>query len=292
MKTAVFSLIIALIVIGLAAFQFRQYKTFAKVAKKINYKLVALTQEISNLKAAENKLRLRTLEPAWQLNEIEYSLYLAEARLKGARDIKGAMELLQMAQQKLHTLHDPKLAPLSEAISKDLAALNTIPLPPTTELWLKLSTMIDKARQLTPKQSLIFQDTKEDLATKIQTETQSNLDSWKKKLLNNLKNIQELVKIRHYANPIEPLLSETEQKTLTITLCALLEQVRFVLLSEEQTIYEHALQDAKNLLTTYYDTDDPQVKNLQQTLNELAQINLHPELPTMASFAFLNQLGQ
>ena len=147
MKTAIFSLIIAISVGILSAFQFERYQTLsssthaslAALENKMNLSLASLRDELTKLKTSEEAILTQAQNPTFKTAELEYLIRLASARLQTTRDLKAAIELLTLAQTKIQTLNDLHLSPLSEAIEKDILTLQQASTLNVEDLWLKVS---------------------------------------------------------------------------------------------------------------------------------------------------------
>jgi uroporphyrin-3 C-methyltransferase len=298
-KIAIFSLIIAVSVAILSVLQFDRYQTFSNnthanltaLENKMNLSLTGFKDELTKLKTSEAAILTRTQNPSFKTAELEYLIRLASTRLQTTRDVKAAIELLNLAQTNIQSLNDVSLSLLSEAIGKDLIALQKVSSPDVEDLWLKVSTLIDQTALIAPQ--TITANTQSTEATpqpqgKQPTTTRASL--WKQRFFESLESIKDFVKIRHSAQRIEPLLSETQKNLIQENLRSLLEQIRLVTLTTEDKIFQKALQDTQQWLSRYYDETDPVVKKMQNTVTELSTIQLRPTLPSITAPEFFNTL--
>ncbi len=62
------------------------------------------------------------------------------------------------------------------------------------------------------------------------------------------------------------------------------------MLTNQDKIYQQALQESQRWLSRYYDETDRLVKKIQASLTELSAIQLHPELPSITAPEFFKTL--
>lgn len=309
MKTAIFSLIIAISVAILSLLQFDRYQTFVGTTQanlsasehKTNLILAGFKDELSKLKTAQEAILTQTQNPSFKTAELEYLVRLANTHLLTARDAKAAMELLTLAQTKIQSLNDASLSTLSEAIGKDLNTLQNAALPNVEDLWLQVGKLIDQAATLSP-QIITSNAHQQEVTSNSQTQAQktrpatqqppniSRLDAWKQRFFESLETIKDFIKIRHSTRAIEPLLSETQKSLIQENFRSLLEQVRLAILTRNDKIYQKTLQDSQQWLSQYYEDTNPIVKEIHNGLVTLSEIQLRPEVPLMTAPDFFNML--
>ena len=195
MKTAIFSLIIAISVAILSVLQFDRYQTFSNntqtslvaLENKMNLSLTGFKDELTRLKTSEEAILTRTQNPTFKTAELEYLIGLASTRLQTTRDVKAAIGLLTLAQTKIQTLNDVSLSPLSEAIGKDLIALQQASTLNLEDLWLKVSSIIDQIALISPQ--TMTANTPQKEASPQPQEKQSNTSRasvWKQRFFESL----------------------------------------------------------------------------------------------------------
>lgn len=298
MKTAIFSLVIAISVALLSVLQFDRYQTFISTTQakltasehKTNLMLTGFKDELSKLKTAQESILTQTQNPSFKTAELEYLVRLANTRLHATRDIKATIELLTLAQTKTQGLNDLSLSPLSEAIGKDLNTLQNAALPNVEDLWLQVSTIIDQAATLSPQIITSNTHQKEIIPQTQQPPNTTRLNTWKQRLLESLETVKDFIKIRHSEKAIEPLLSETQKNLIQENFRSLLEQVRLAILTANDKIYQKTLQDTQEWLSRYYEDKNPIVIEIQNALTRLSEIQLRPEVPSITALEFFNTL--
>ncbi len=296
MKTALFSLIIAISVAILSVFQFDRYQNFVNHAQtnlktfedKTNLALNNLKDEMAKLKTAEQTMLTQAQSPSFKTAELEYLVHLANIRLQTMGDVKATIQLLTLAQTKIQTLNDLSLSPLSEAIAKDLITLQQAPQPNLEDLWMQGSAIIDQIATLSPQMLATSPSTTVPILEK--KAPSDRLHLWKQRFLESLESMKDFIKIRHSEKPLEPILSETQKSLIQENLRSLLEQMRFAILNREDKIFQKILVESQQWMSRYYDQTDPIVKNIRQKLTELSAIQLRPELPLITAPDFFNTL--
>lgn len=292
MKTAIFSLIIALSVAILSVLQFDRYQKFTldtqlhlkEIQNDIAAKLEKFNHSLQQVEGEARSAFTKPQAPTWKLAEVEYFFTLASAQL-ALGEIKKAIEFFKSAQEKINLVNDQTLEPVSQALNTDLAALQNVSVPNTEALWLKISHLIEQTTNLNP-QGVIGSEDKEIIAPKgIEQAT-----SWQQTFLKGLHDLKDLIRIRHSTKPIAPLLTETQQTLIKTTLRILLEQIRSALLTKNQAIYQQAIEDTKQFLISYYDDSNPYVKTLLNDLTEFSKINVNPTLPPITSIPLFNKM--
>ncbi len=296
MRTAIFSLVISICVALLSLLQFDRYQTFTNntqsnitaLENKINLTLTGFKNELAKLKDAEEAILTRTQNPTFKTAELEYLVRLANTRLEATRDVKATIALLTLAQAKIQTLNDASLSPLSEALDKDLFTLQHTTSPSLEDLWLKVSTIIDQTTKLSPQSMMPATQTE---LTKQNAENNSSvMSTWKRRFFESLEAIKDFIKIRRSTQTIEPMLTETQKGLIQENLRSLLEQIRLAILTTEDTIYQKAIKETQQWLSRYYGETDPTFQEIQNTLNALSGIQLHPVLPKITALEFFNTL--
>lgn len=288
MKTALLSLIIAISVALLSLFQFEKYQKFSlatqqrlsSLESKLTSNAETTQAAIQELSTYHKSILSRVAGGNSSLLEAESLSRLAQMRLQTDRDLKAAITLLSRAQEKVQKIDDPTLNVLLETLAHDLATLQNLALPDPTTLWLQIGTLIEQTaniplRGIPPASSAMA-------LPPVASSTPITLP-WQEALAKSWQDIKNLVKIRHYTKPVEPVLAETEQTMIKENLRLMLEEIRFAVLSNKNPIYQQAIQETLDWLRKYFDDNDQTVKDIQSGLMALAAINLFSELPMITS---------
>lgn len=305
MKTA-FSILSLLIAIGVAVFSVYQYEELRKVKHNteaaIHHLNVNVAENLARLQKAtleveqESKKAARiTAVEDYASREVEFLIRMAAERLIVNYDVQNAIKLLDAADNSLQALNNPSLKPLRETLAENRLALQSIKLPDLEGLWLTISAIEEQLPSLPtrgvragPQASLnetSSNNTSSDETQKQKesiTEQQKNKDtSWKDSLYQTWGEVKDLVKIRKHSKPLEPILSSTEQLLAKEQLQLALEQMKWALLQRNNAIYQQTIKEAVLLLNTHFESTDERVKNIENQLKKIAEVNLKPTLPDL-----------
>lgn len=177
----------------------------------------------------------------WEIARLEYLLKLASQRLQLDGDLAGARATLVVADEYLRLLDDPNLLPVRRQVSKDLLLLNASQVTDRTKLYLDLDSLIQKIPEL--------QKNKPEFEI-VQTEQQPPQDNfldWVQFKLNGL--------VRLTSSDVKPAAGWLDEETrgqFNSMLIMRLMHAQQALMSENQTVYNASLQQAKTLVEQVY----------------------------------------
>lgn len=211
----------------------------------------------------------------WRLAEVQYLLRLANQRLQLERDVKGAMSLLQTADQRLAQIDNPALTPVRRAIQSEIAALDSVPQVDRTGLYLELMAQQEQLATLPLEQDVQQQAAEAGDASPMQ-------GGWKQQLSRFGQELKDLVVVRKHDQALEALMTPEQESYLRQNVRLQLEQAQLALLQGNAKLYRASLDKARTLIKRYYDTDDQGVANSLERLATLADKNVHPELPEIS----------
>ncbi|MCG2579930.1 MAG: uroporphyrinogen-III C-methyltransferase [Marinobacter sp.] len=220
----------------------------------------------------------------WLLAEAEYLLRVANQRLLIEKDIRGALAALEAGDDVLNESDDIGVYPVRQQLAKEILSLKGIADVDRTGLYLTLEAAIDSVNRLTDdalvnERAPGFVATA-DAALGDNPEGEPGLFSqgWTK-VKNTLANV---VVVRRLDEPVKPLLSPDQSAYARLNLQLMLEEAEMAVLRGHQELYDRALTKAGNAITDWYDNTNPQVAALTQTLGELQDRNIDPQLPDIS----------
>lgn len=201
----------------------------------------------------------------WVMSEVNYLIFMANERLRIARDIPTAITQLQAAQEKVTMLGDPALWGLKEALAKDIAKLTTQPRVNKQALWEQLNAL----KPLMEKLSFISLQNQESHPSKAtQPVIDESLPAWRKGLWRSWYEFKSLIRITKEANnPIPEALSLQEKAEILRTMQLMSEQAQWAVLEGDSKIYLSSLQSLEKWAQTYFAKDPSQqvlLENIQQ----------------------------
>lgn len=224
----------------------------------------------------ENSEKLRGLDRIdtsyWRLAEAEFLLKQAHQRLFITHDADTADLLLASADGALIQQKDPGLLPIRSAIANDRAELRKVPRVDHDGIYLRLQALSSQVGMLTSDNR--FLQAADD--TPMNEESVSSYaDTLWQRLLS-------IVRIRHYDQPVEPLLPPEQQLYLSQNLQLALVQAQLGLLQSQQETYASNLGRAFAWVNQYCQTNDPVVAAWLAETQELMRINIAPEMPDIS----------
>lgn len=218
----------------------------------------------------------------WLLAEAEYLLRIANQRLMIEKDIRGAMSALQAADEVLAKSDDIGLYPVRQQLAREILALKGLSGVDRTGLYLKLEAAINGIHQLTD-QALISENAPGFVSNDRTEETAGSEPDTIAQGWNKVKStLMQVVVVRRMDEPVKPLLSPDQSAYARLNLQLMLEEAEMAVLRGNQPLYERALAKARATINDWYNDNNPRVTALSDTLADLAQENVDPELPDIS----------
>lgn len=209
---------------------------------------------------------------SWRLAEAEHLLRLAILRLTALQDIASATALVQGADDILRAQDDPLAFAARGELIKALETLRALPQPDRNGLFLQLSALRSQADQL---QTLAPEyQIDETGAAPPPADAPWWQRSWDK--------LSKYVRLELHADQdIRPQLDGQSLAQVRLTLSLALEQAQWAALNAQPEIYRAALQQAQELLKTYFDAQSHEVGALAARLAQLAEQPVSVEIPDL-----------
>jgi uroporphyrin-III C-methyltransferase len=213
----------------------------------------------------------------WRLAEAEHLLRLASLRLSALQDINSATALVQGADEILREQDDPGAFAAREQLSKSLASLRSVEQPDRTGLFLQLGALRDQATQLN-ELAPEYKDKGGSLLglTDAGDAADSRWAQW-------WDQISHYIRIDFNADKnIRPILAGQSLTQVRLALSLALEQAQWAALNGEPKVYSQALTEARDVLRTNFNQDNPQTKVLDQRLQALTNQPVSVLTPDLA----------
>ncbi len=225
---------------------------------------------------------------AWQLQEVNYLLQLADLNLKYQHDPATAINLLTLADEKIARLNQPQFNQLRQMLSRDIASIRVVQAIDVTGILAKLQTMSERLKTLP-----VIIDKQELSANSTQPAANQSIGAWWQKALEQIRQVlQRLIVIHHYDETTKPLVTKDQQYLLATLIHFHLSQAQWAALHYDQDLFQQNLQRAKELIQMTFGTSSEKTALLTEC-SELQQINLAVAMPelgnTMASIPQLQQ---
>ncbi|TKJ64886.1 heme biosynthesis operon protein HemX [Pseudomonas viridiflava] len=212
----------------------------------------------------------------WRLAEAEHLLRLASLRLSALQDINSAEALVQGADEILREQDDPGSFAAREQLAKSLGALRSIEQPDRTGLFLQLAALRDQAVQLN-KLAPEYEDKGDTLpGLTADASEDSTWSRWWEQL-------SHYFRVDFNADKdIRPVLAGQSLSQVRLALSLALEQAQWAALNGEPEVYSRALAEAKSVLQSNFNQDDPQGKLLGARLDAVAAQPVAVKTPDLA----------
>lgn len=306
MRIALFSLLLSMGALGLSVFQYQhflhvhppiesQLQKQEKAISEINQNIIMLKDELKKLSTAQVQAKNNEPEPLkdmasqYGLYEIASMIRLTVFQLEFIQNAKIAIQLLKSVDKKIESMKDDRYKALREALVQDTIALESVILPDTQGVWLKLGAILHQVDKFPTQWNL--ENKKQTLHSESQNKQSkiaSSNSTWQEALDKGWYELKDLIKIQRHDKPITPLLSEEEQALAIQHLKLILEQARWALLNVQPEIYVSSIEEAQQWLSRYFESTDGAVQQAMQELKSLGSIDIKPTLPNLN--ATLNQL--
>lgn len=220
----------------------------------------------------------------WLLAEAEYLLRIANQRLMIEKDIRGALAALESADEVLRESDDIGVYPVRQQLAKEVLKLKGLTDVDRTGLYLKLEAAIASIHELTDNAlaSDRMASTLAQMSANNDDDTQAG-DGWFTQAWTGVKDtLSQIVVVRRLDEPVKPLLSPDQSAYARLNLQLMLEEAELAVLRGNQALFTRALTKASKAIDRWYDSSNPQILALSDTLEELSSKNVDPELPDIS----------
>lgn len=209
-----------------------------------------------------------------QLAAVEQLLLAAAERLQLARDFSAALQTLDLADQRLALLNDPRLFKVREALRVERAALAAAGMPDVTGVTIALNELL----RLAPKLPLAGRAAEHYETPDIAAAAPEDGSSWARVWAATKTALSTIFALHRTDAP--PRWLPAEQQALVSQVLQLkLEGARLALLARDGPTLRELAGGAHDWLQRYYDESDPTVKGAGVQLEALRRLNLSPPLP-------------
>ena len=200
----------------------------------------------------------------WRLAEAEHLLRLASLRLSALQDVNSAHALVEGADEILREQDDPAAFGAREQLAKSLAALGSVDQPDRTGLFLKLAAVREQAIAL----NALAPEYKDD-GQSLFGLTEGNEDTYWAKWWEQ---ISRFVRIDFNADKsVRPLLAGQSLTQVRLALSLALEQAQWAALNGEAQVYAKAMAEARSVLDSNFNQDNPQSKLMGAQIDALSK---------------------
>ncbi len=216
-----------------------------------------------------------------QLVAVEQLLLIANERAQLAHDLRGAVDALTLAQDRLGALAEPKLFNIRQALSDERNAVLALPQVDVEAAALSLSGLIRRAPELALRSRAPHQLSVVDTGSGRELRPESG--GWLARGWASLREVLGAVFIlRRTDKPVDRLLPPEQESLVGQLLLLKLETARAALLSANTAALRATVGDTQSFLVDYYRADDPAVLAMRAELDRLRTLELSPPLPDLS----------
>jgi len=248
-----------------------------KITTDFNILKDSITALQANLSEANPEERL------WEPAEVEYLIRIAIDSLQLRRDVSTAIAALSAADRRLRDLGHPAFAETRRHIADDLTALLAIPKADIAGAAFTLSSLQEAVEQLPLPASA---SAPEQSSTTVTDETAGEVEKetgWKGFFTGMWQAFTDLVTVRRRDQADQPVMAPEQQLYLTQNLQLKLETARLALLRRDERTFHDSLKTAREWVLKYYDAEAAMVASTLTSLQQLDQMVVNPELPSLST---------
>ena len=223
-----------------------------------------------------------TTRTDWYLSEAAYLTRLASQRLQTERSTKNPLALLQKVDSILVELNEVGMLAVRAAIATDIATLRLAGEIDVEGIVLELNALTAEIDQLSMIQlSVPVPDINQALDSNgsVNADVNSTLSQrWSSLVDTFSQSLGQLVQVKQRVEPIERVLSTSEESIVRNNLRLLLQQAANAALREQQTIYDLSLKRAQQWVAQYFQMNSS-VQVLKNRMIDLSGKQVVQQLP-------------
>ena len=223
-----------------------------------------------------------TTRTDWYLSEAAYLTRLASQRLQTERSTKNPLALLQKVDSILVELNEVGMLAVRAAIATDIATLRLAGEIDVEGIVLELNALTAEIDQLSMIQlSVPVPDINQALDSNgsVNADVNSTLSQrWSSLVDMFSQSLGQLVQVKQRVEPIERVLSASEESIVRNNLRLLLQQAANAALREQQTIYDLSLKRAQQWVAQYFQMNSS-VQVLKNRMIDLSGKQVVQQLP-------------
>jgi uroporphyrin-3 C-methyltransferase len=196
----------------------------------------------------------------------------ASLSLKNDNDVDVAKSLLQLAIEQLDRSQDDKVVKAKATLSADLAKLNAVQMPDMRLVQDKLATM-DRLVNILPERNSVT-----IVTPKHSVSVTSKENTWYQPIVNFFADVRNLVRVYKKTTNDVP---DTAVALNRAQLKLVIEQLRWAAFYKNADLYQRCIKVARDSLPASFDMNSEITQQFAAALNDLAQVNISPELPNI-----------
>ncbi len=218
---------------------------------------------------------------SFALEEVEQLLRIANHSAALAGDAGTALTALQLADRRLQDFGNPGLLEVRKQIGAELTQLKSVEPVDLPGIAVRLSNMSRNVEQLPllNEPDRLLPSGGDPAAT---AQTPDDDDAWMRAGRELLADLRNLVRIQNVSESAKPLLTPEQRYFLFNNLKVMLSGSQIAALRKDSATFRSNLDQAKQWLQEYFDTEQHAVRQLIADIDELSKVDLAPQLPDIS----------
>lgn len=213
----------------------------------------------------------------WTLAEIEHLLVVASHRLELERNLELALAAMLAADERLRNNEDPGLLTVRRQLTADINSLRAVESVDISGLSLYLSDLVERVFDL-PLNEIRIAGSGTRAALPAQSTSKFN------QLMSSIwQELKSLVQISRQGEETIATLMPEQRYFLYQNLRLQLESARFAVLRRDTQNFSVSLLIVTDWLKQYFDTKDSAVDSILESLGQMSDLELEPDLPDISS---------
>ncbi len=215
----------------------------------------------------------------WVLSEVEYLLLIANHQLRLSGNIKTAIQALTEADQRLHSLGDPRSLTTRKIIAVEIQSLKKVKVPDISGMTLKLDSLTGPVLSMALATASVATLRGNAKKNKILISKEKGLA---KSIENALNKLKGLVVVRRLSQPIKPMLKPEQEAAIRQVLELKLQAARVALVLGKEKRFKSSLVASITWIKSNFDTSHKVVQQVLSVIGQLADAKLKPILPDIS----------
>ncbi|MBG11584.1 MAG: hypothetical protein CMD92_10555 [Gammaproteobacteria bacterium] len=224
----------------------------------------------------------------WKILEANYIARLAAQKLEFERDILSATALLQRSDRALSESGSTSVLNARQQLAKDIEVLRSTSVFDQEEVIFRLQSLSERVESISLIGSL--REKLHSEQTGLSVEADNIVRDTSGMLDTTLEFLGTVFVWRKWEDPPETILFSGQDGVIRQSFRLMLEQSKFAVTNRSNTLYQHHMQNALKWFRTYIVIEAGSGAAAYHELEELAALNIDPELPSFS--AFLSDLEQ
>lgn len=219
-----------------------------------------------------------TANQSWQVAQAQYLIQLANFSVEFDHNPTVAIQLLQAADNRLTTLHEPRLISVRQSITNNLTALKGVPQVDIPTILLQLNALGAQVG------SLPAIATPNDVPkSKTNKKKHRHQPGWQRGLKQSWQELTQIIVVQYHDQPVGQLITPQNRNYLDLHLQMLLAEAQWACLHQNGELYKTSLQQANDWVKNYYVESSAVTQAMLTELNTLLQKDISPTMPDISS---------